>query len=69
MIGEYIDHSVVHVGSQGAVARPKRLSEMASPWTDFNAADEHVVASDADQPGVSMRRCACEGVETVVELP
>jgi hypothetical protein len=50
MMGEYIDHSVVHAGSQGAVARPKRLSEMASPWTDFDAADEHVVASDADQP-------------------
>ena len=69
MIGEHIDHSVVHVGTQGTVSRPKRLSEMTSPWTDFDAADEHVVASDADQPRVSVGRRASEGVETVVELP
>lgn len=68
MIGEYIDDAVIYIGTQGAVARPERLSEMTGAWTDFDAADEHVVASDADQPRVSVGRRASEGVETVVEL-
>jgi hypothetical protein len=50
MLGQCTDHSVVHVRGEGTIAWPQRLSETTSSGTDFDAADEHVVASDADQP-------------------
>jgi hypothetical protein len=50
MLGEHADHAVVHIGSQCPIAWTQRLSETTRPRTDFDAADEDVVASDADQP-------------------
>jgi hypothetical protein len=69
VLGEYCDDSVVDVRSQGAVAGSQGLSETTRSRTDFDATDEHVVASHTDQPRLSMCRRAGEGVETVVELP
>ena len=58
MIGEHADHSVVHLGSQRTVSRAQRLAETTSSWTDLDAADEHVVALDTDQPRLPVRRRA-----------
>ena len=54
MLGEHTNDSVIHVGMKGTVAGPQRLSETTSSGTDFDAADEHVVASNPDQPRLAV---------------
>ena len=69
MIGEHTENAVVHIRRQRTVSWPQRLADTTSSWTDLNAADEHVVASDTDQPRLAVRRRTGERVETVLELP